>query len=111
MCLYRIAQEALGNVLKHSGARHARVELSGSETEVLLSVVDDGVGFEPGSVDGKGGLGLVSMRERLHLVGGVIAIDSRPGAGARIDVRVPLCAGEGPSTQPEKRWRQQTSGI
>src|SRR5262249_47577565 len=72
LCLYRIVQEALGNVLKHSGARHARVELSGSATAISLQIVDDGVGFDPKSADGKGGLGLISMRERLRPVSGEI---------------------------------------
>jgi signal transduction histidine kinase len=104
LCLYRIAQEALSNVVKHSKARHARVELSGGPTDVVLRVVDDGAGFDPDSAGDKDGLGLVSMRERLHLVGGAIAIDSRPGAGTRIEVRVPLSATpEGPVARPEKR--------
>jgi PAS domain S-box-containing protein len=90
LCLYRIAQEALRNVIKHSGARHARVELRGGPDAVCLSVVDDGCGFDPDSPAGKGGLGLVSMRERLRLVGGAIAIDSRPAGGVRIEVRAPL---------------------
>ena len=89
LCLYRIVQEALGNVLKHSGARHARVELTRSEDAVSLRIADDGVGFDPKSVDANGGLGLVSMRERLRLVGGQITIDSQPSAGTRIDVGVP----------------------
>jgi signal transduction histidine kinase len=95
LCLYRIAQEALGNVVKHSGSHRALVELSGTVGSILLRVTDDGVGFEPGSVAG-GGLGLVSMRERLHLVGGQIAIDSRPSGGTRIDVRVPVAAPDRP---------------
>jgi signal transduction histidine kinase len=106
LCLYRIAQEALGNVVRHSGARHAGVELSGSVTEVFLRIVDDGVGFDLGSADARGGLGLVSMRERLHLVGGAITIDSQPSAGTCIDVRVPLSA-----TSGEERWHQQLPGI
>jgi signal transduction histidine kinase len=90
LCLYRIVQEALRNVIKHSGARHAGVELSGSPDAVWLRVFDDGAGFDPGSVRGNEGLGLVGMRERLHLVGGAITIDSRPAGGTRIQVRVPL---------------------
>ena len=65
LCLYRIAQEALRNVVKHSGSRHASVELSGTADVIRLRVTDDGVGFDPGSAAGNGGLGLVSMRERL----------------------------------------------
>jgi PAS domain S-box-containing protein len=90
LCLYRIVQEALRNTIKHSGAQHAGVELSGSADAISLRVADDGTGFDLGPVDGKGGLGLVSMRERLHLVHGTITIDSRPSGGTRIDVRVPL---------------------
>ena len=92
LCLYRIAQEALRNVIKHSGARHARVELRGGQDSVTLCVSDDGSGFDTASVADKEGLGLVSMRERLRLVGGEIAIDSRPAGGVRIDVRIPLVA-------------------
>jgi PAS domain S-box-containing protein len=90
LCLYRIVQEALGNVIKHSGARHAVVELTGRADGIGLRVVDDGTGFEP-LADAQGGLGLVSMRERLRLVSGEITIDSRPAGGTRIDVRVPRC--------------------
>jgi PAS domain S-box-containing protein len=112
LCLYRIAQEALRNVIKHSGARHVRVELSGSEDGVTLRVADDGVGFDLDAVDGHEGLGLVSMRERLYLVGGTMVIDSRPSAGTRIDVRVPLSTtGQGPSAQPGKVLQAQPSRI
>jgi signal transduction histidine kinase len=89
LCLYRVVQEGLGNVIKHSGARHAGVELSRSADAVCLRIVDDGAGFDPRSVEGRGGLGLVSMRERLRLVGGESAIDARPAGGTRLDVRVP----------------------
>ncbi|MBX9626898.1 MAG: PAS domain S-box protein [Gemmataceae bacterium] len=93
LCLFRIVQEALGNVAKHSGVRHAAVELIGSPGEVRLRVADDGVGFDPTARGGR--LGLASMRERVNLVGGEVVIDSRPGGGTRIDVRVPTApAGE-----------------
>jgi signal transduction histidine kinase len=92
LCLYRIAQEALANVVKHSGARQARVELIRGAGTVSLRIADDGAGFDPEIVDGNGGLGLVSMRERLRLVGGQITIDSRQSGGTRIAVSVPLCA-------------------
>ncbi len=90
LCLYRITQEALRNVIKHSGARHARVELRGRPDEISLRISDDGCGFDTGSADGKGGLGLVSMRERLRLIGGDIAILSRSPGGVQIDVRIPI---------------------
>ena len=107
LCLYRIAQEALRNIIKHSGARRAAVELSGGADAVELRIVDDGAGFDSRLADGKGGLGLVSMRERLRLIGGTIAIDSRPGAGTRIDVRVPL----GGAGQADEPLQAQPSGM
>jgi len=90
LCLYRIAQEALQNVVKHSGSHHGSVELSGTADVIRLRVTDDGVGFDPGPACGNVGLGLISMRERLLLVGGEITIDSRPSGGTRIDVCVPV---------------------
>ena len=89
LCLYRIAQEALRNVIKHGRTDRARVELIGTAMGLRLQVRDDGAGFDP-AARGKAGLGLVSMRERLFLVGGEITIESRPGSGTRIDVRVSL---------------------
>ncbi len=90
LCLYRIAQESLHNVFKHGAARHVHVELAGDPAGIRMRVVDDGKGFDSRSLNGKAGLGLVSMRERLRLVQGEIAIDSRPDRGTRIEVRVPL---------------------
>ena len=87
LCLYRIAQEALQNVVKHSGSRKACVELSGNSDEITLCIADEGVGFDTRS--DKSGLGLVSMRERLRLVGGTIAIRSRRNFGTRVEVCVP----------------------
>jgi PAS domain S-box-containing protein len=87
LCLYRVAQEALQNIVKHSRSTRAWVELQGSSEEVALFIRDKGVGFR---VEPLKGLGLVSMRERLRLVGGTIAIHSRIGAGTRIEAHVPL---------------------
>jgi PAS domain S-box-containing protein len=97
LCLYRIVQEALRNVVKYARTDHAEVELSGTPDGVRLRVSDDGAGFDPRTAHGNGGLGLVSMRERLHLVGGEIAIDSRLSGGTRIDVRVPVPAPDLPA--------------
>lgn len=87
LCLYRIVQEALRNVVRHARTGHAAVELSGSPAGLRLRVSDDGAGFDPAA--DRAGLGLVSMRERLHLVGGRLTLDTRPGGGARLDVFVP----------------------
>jgi signal transduction histidine kinase len=92
LCLYRIVQEALRNVIKHSGAHQASVDLHQSADGLCLRIVDDGAGFDPAKVPGGGGLGLVSMRERLHLVRGHITVDSQPSRGTCIDVCVPLCS-------------------
>ncbi len=90
LCLFRIVQEALRNVVKHSGASEAAVELSGRGDRIDLYISDDGVGFETKSAKGAAGLGLISMRERLRLVGGDIVIESEPLHGTKLHVRVPL---------------------
>jgi len=90
VCLYRIAQEALRNTVKHSGAQHAEVTLSGTASTISLGIVDDGVGFDPRRAQGKGGLGLVSMRERVLQLGGELTIDSQRSGGTRLHVSVPL---------------------
>jgi PAS domain S-box-containing protein len=90
LCLFRIAQEALRNVVKHSGAAEAMVELSGHDDRIDLNVSDSGAGFNPESTKKDIGLGLISMRERLRLVGGQLSVESEPSQGTRIRVRVPL---------------------
>jgi len=90
VCLYRIAQEGLRNAIKHSGAQQAEVALSGTADAIYLRIIDHGRGFDPGQVQGKSGLGLVSMRERVRPLGGEIAIDSQPSRGTQLHVRVPL---------------------
>jgi len=92
LCLYRIAQEALRNVVKHSGVACATVTLRGDQSTLCLEVCDAGSGFDCAQVAGQGGLGLVSMRERLRLVDGELLIDSQIAAGTRLNARVPLCA-------------------
>src|SRR5215471_19950848 len=90
LCVFRIAQEALRNAVKHSKATHCRVILKRSPQAVHLSVLDDGCGFDMHSTSMAEGLGFVSMRERLRIVGGQLEIHSQPGHGTRIEVRVPL---------------------
>jgi PAS domain S-box-containing protein len=107
LCLYRIVQEALRNVVKHSGARGVDVQLRGDSAAIRLRIADDGVGFDPKLLEGKGGLGLVSMRERLRLVGGEIAIDSCPSSGTRVEVRVPLPAAEA----AESVWKVEKTTV
>ncbi|MDA8239372.1 MAG: PAS domain S-box protein [Nitrospiraceae bacterium] len=94
LCLYRVLQESLKNVIAHSRARICRIFLKGADDNICLTVADDGVGFEPVEVRHKPGLGLSSMRERVQLVHGDFSIKSQTGKGAVINVRVPL-AGSG----------------
>jgi signal transduction histidine kinase len=88
--LYRIAQEALRNVAKHAGKTAVTVQLAGKAGEVRLSVRDRGIGFDAGAVQGRGGLGLISMHERVRLIRGEFLLKTRPGDGVEITVRVPL---------------------
>jgi signal transduction histidine kinase len=88
LCLYRIAQEALRNVVLHSGAAGAQVELSGFDDRIELCISDSGVGFSPESAKRTSGLGLISMQERLRLVGGQLGVESDSSRGTRIRVRI-----------------------
>jgi PAS domain S-box-containing protein len=93
LCLFRVAQEALNNVVRHSGARAASVVLQQSDGGLSLVVRDDGVGFDLASSLGRMHLGLASMRERVGAVRGTLGIDSAPGRGTTIATWVPLEAG------------------
>jgi signal transduction histidine kinase len=87
--LYRIAQEALANVRKHSGAKRVEVSLQRVESGIHVRVADDGVGFDV-SADGRPGhLGLVAMRERATIGGGWFTVDSTPGHGTLVDFWLP----------------------
>jgi tetratricopeptide (TPR) repeat protein len=92
--LFRIAQEALANVVRHAGARAVDVTLKVDDSVAHLEVADDGAGFDSGAVRSAGGLGLASIEERARLLGGRCGITSAPGAGTRIEVTVPLTAPE-----------------
>jgi signal transduction histidine kinase len=90
LCLFRIVQEGLRNVQKHSGAAHAQVRIERMDNTLHLSVSDDGAGYEIKNGADRNGLGLRSMRERVHLIGGRFKIHSEIRKGTRIDVWVPL---------------------
>ena len=94
LCLYRIAQEALHNVVKHSGGTAARVELAMEGGELWLAIADDGVGFDPKTMRANGSLGLVSMDERARFAHGLLSVESEPGKGTRVEVRVPIAAAD-----------------
>ena len=92
LCVYRVAQESLHNITKHSGARTAQVSLMKTSRAIHLRVSDTGCGFDNGSSGTRNGLGLISMKERMRLAGGTITIRSRSMIGTQIDVQVPLAA-------------------
>jgi PAS domain S-box-containing protein len=92
LCLYRVVQEGLRNVARHSSSPSVTVSLAGNHRSIRLSITDLGVGFDPLAAKGRGGLGLVSMEERVRLVQGHFTVHSQPGRGARIEVRIPLPA-------------------
>jgi PAS domain S-box-containing protein len=89
LCLYRVIQEALNNVARHSYAREVSVRLTGNRNHVALRIADSGVGFDVRN-DQPQGLGLVSMRERVSFLKGQLTIRTAPGKGTRIDVKIPL---------------------
>ena len=90
LALFRVIQESLRNITRHSQAKNVYIFVSNSDNTINLSISDSGVGFDQQLVQNKAGLGLVSMRERVHLVGGTISFDSEPGEGTVINVSVPL---------------------
>ena len=92
LSLFRVVQEAVHNAIKYSGQKHFEVRLQGTSSELELEVRDEGVGFEAANTKNGGGLGLVSMSERIHQVNGTFTIYSQPNAGTRIHARVPLAA-------------------
>ncbi|NRQ36417.1 sensor histidine kinase [Nonomuraea sp. NN258] len=95
--LLRVAQGALGNVSRHSGAEHAGVTLTYLDDVVMLDVYDDGHGFDPGRPTGQAkgtGYGLRAMRERVTTLGGTLTVESSPGEGTAVVATLPLPRGE-----------------
>jgi PAS domain S-box-containing protein len=89
LCLFRVAQEAIRNVHKHSGCREALVELDEISSSLRLRISDRGAGFDPVSAESTQGLGLLSMEERLRSMGGELFVHSRPGGGTCIEACIP----------------------
>jgi signal transduction histidine kinase len=88
--LYRIAQEALNNILKHAKAGHVKVALIQAVDLVVLEVSDDGIGFDPDQIAQKGGIGLTGMAERAEKLSGRLSMVSKPGEGTTIRIEVPI---------------------
>jgi PAS domain S-box-containing protein len=92
LCLFRVTQEALHNAVKYSGVSEFRVELTATAEEIQLIVRDEGRGFDVEEAKKSGGLGLLSMQERVHLVHGSLCVESKPGTGTSVLAVVPLAA-------------------
>ena len=92
LSVFRVVQEALRNAVKYSGQKHIKVCLQENSGQLELEVSDQGVGFDVRDKKNSGGLGLVSMAERISQVNGTFSIDSQPNVGTRIRARVPLAA-------------------
>jgi len=88
LCIYRVTQEALNNVVKHSRTLEAVIELTESDGMIVLKIRDFGVGFDPSAA--QSGIGFASMRERLRMFGGELFVESIPGNGTEIDAKVKL---------------------
>ena len=88
--LYRVAQEALNNILKHAKATAVFIRLSKENNTILMSIQDNGHGFTPPNSGQESGLGLKNMKNRIEEVGGAFHISFPPGSGTRIEVAIPL---------------------
>jgi undecaprenyl-diphosphatase len=101
--LYRVAQEALRNVVRHADASSVTVTLRGAARAAEVSVQDDGVGFTPDGTDfvRDGHFGIAGMRQRVEMVGGTLDIDSARGSGASVRARVPNARSEGPEDRDD----------
>jgi signal transduction histidine kinase len=96
IAVFRVVQEAITNIARHAEAETVLIECEPSGGDLVIDIEDDGRGFDPGAVTTSGdtqrGLGLLGMRERVELVGGTVRIDSAPGRGTHVSVRVPMPA-------------------
>jgi len=90
LCVYRVLQESLNNVGRHSQASNVTVQLVREAGSVELEVTDDGIGFDPEQVDAGRGFGLAGMQERAGLVGGRLSISSQPGTGTKVSLHLPV---------------------
>jgi len=97
LSLFRILQEALHNTAKHSGVRQCRVRLWEAHAWIHMVISDEGKGFDPSSMTESRGIGLITMQERVSLVDGELRIESQPGGGTTLHVRVPIAETDTPA--------------
>ncbi|GMR13874.1 MAG: hypothetical protein BMS9Abin29_2099 [Gemmatimonadota bacterium] len=94
LVLYRVVQEALSNVIRHAEASHVSIQIDADQNVVRAIVEDDGIGFDPETVDGQRGLGLIGMKERVGGVGGSVTIESAATGGCRVLLSIPVVGAE-----------------
>ena len=100
--IYRVAQESLQNVLKHSGSSRVKLLLRSADKNIRLSVQDDGAGFSPETATAKPmSFGLAGMRERAALLGGTLLVRSAPGKGTRVLLDLPRTSANGTNSCPK----------
>ena len=104
LCLFRVAEERLTNIAKHSQARSATIHVAGALDGIHLQIEDAGTGFDMAAVESRAGLGFVSMQERLRVLHGTIHVDSAPSRGTRIDAWVPPLIRSSPDAEAGHRW-------
>jgi len=92
--IFRIFQETLTNIARHSKATQCKVSLAGTETELCLEVTDNGIGITPWQVDDPRSFGMIGMRERAHLWGGTVHVRNAKPSGTKVRVLIPLSKGE-----------------
>ena len=88
--MYRMIQELLNNIIKYASAKEVLVQLSKNEKNISLTVEDDGIGFDISTIKNKDGIGLMSMQNRIHLLGGKMDIDSAINKGTSINIELPV---------------------
>ena len=101
-CVYRVVQEALNNCAKHSQASTIRIKVQQGSAGLLLTIQDDGQGFDAAQTKG---LGLLGIQERAARLGGTCVVDSTPGAGTVLSVELPFQSGNGGSQAPDPDHR------
>lgn len=97
--MFRVAQEAVSNAVRHGGAKHVTITLTADAATTSMVIHDDGRGFDPEAAAAGGGMGLFAMRDRMSLVGGSLTIDSAPGAGSTVTATAP-------TFRPGMTWRE-----
>jgi two-component system, NarL family, sensor histidine kinase UhpB len=94
IAVFRITQEALTNVTRHSGAKHLKITLESVDSDLILCVHDDGRGIQQEELDKSGVYGILGIQERISILGGRFSIEGDPESGTLLQVQIPLKSGD-----------------